>query len=427
MKKFLNLEREENLIIENGIEENQNEKIIKAYSFQHNKKCIQCGSKDIVKNGTYKGKILLTKFNNKKIIMKITKQKYLCNNCKKMFLPKLKFLRRKARISECIKKEISIELSQSLSNTQIARNNFVSPNTVERILKKNKSVGKNQKSKLPKIICVDEFKGVKNYKNKMNFLIVDGEKAKIKDILINRQKITIEKYFLSFKKEARKKVEFFVSDMYDTYINTAKKYFTNSKIIIDRFHTKRLMVNCVRNKRIQIMKKYPKYTYQYRVFRKFKNLLLKRYEQVDINYKKIKYYEMFGSEYDILMYMLSLDKQLQNMYWIYQEFVSIFDTKDTNKFKKFISKDYTNISEEMKQVIKTYRKYEEYIINSLKYPYSNGICEGINNKIKLIKRIAYGFRNFENFKLKIFYVFNFIKDTEDIKRKEEKRIYKIAT
>ena len=136
---------------------------------------------------------------------------------------------------------------------------------------------------------------------------------------------------------------------------------------------------------------------------------------------------MFGSEYDILMYMLSLDKQLQNMYWIYQEFVSIFDTKDTNKFKKFISKDYTNISEEMKQVIKTYRKYEEYIINSLKYPYSNGICEGINNKIKLIKRIAYGFRNFENFKLKIFYVFNFIKDIEDIKRKEEKRIYKIAT
>lgn len=136
MKKFLNLEKEENLTIENEIEENKDEKIIKAYSFQHNKKCIQCGSKDIVKNGTYKGKILLTKFNNKKIIMKITKQKYLCNNCKKMFLPKLKFLRRKARISECIKKEISIELSQSLSNTQIARNNFVSPNTVERILKK---------------------------------------------------------------------------------------------------------------------------------------------------------------------------------------------------------------------------------------------------------------------------------------------------
>ena len=136
---------------------------------------------------------------------------------------------------------------------------------------------------------------------------------------------------------------------------------------------------------------------------------------------------MFNSEYDILMYILSLDNQLENMYWIYQEFVSIFDTKDTNKFKKFISKDYTNVSEEMKQTIRTYRKYEEYIINSLKYPYSNGICEGINNKIKLIKRITYGFRNFENFKLKIFYVFNFIKDTEDIKRKEEKRIYKIAT
>lgn len=211
--------------------------------------------------------------------------------------------------------------------------------------------------------------------------------------------------------------------MYDTYINISKKQLPNAKIIIDRFHTKRLIVNAIRNKRIKIMNTYPKYTYQYRVIKKFRNLLLKKYEKININYQKIKYYEMFNSEYDILMYILKQDKQLEEMYWIYQEFIKAFDEKEIEKTKKIIQKDYTktNITEEMKGVIKTYKKYEEYIINSLKYPYSNGVVEGINTKIKLIKRVGYGYRNFQNFRIRILLIFNLINIEEDKQRKEKRK------
>jgi hypothetical protein len=41
------------------------------------------------------------------------------------------------------------------------------------------------------------------------------------------------------------------------------------------------------------------------------------------------------------------------------------------------------------------------IINRFKTLFSNGPVEGTNNKIKVIKRTAYGFRNFENFRLRI--------------------------
>ncbi|MBU0279295.1 transposase [Gemella sp. zg-570] len=45
----------------------------------------------------------------------------------------------------------------------------------------------------------------------------------------------------------------------------------------------------------------------------------------------------------------------------------------------------------MIKAIKTIKKYEDYMINSLRYNYSNGVLEGINNKIKLIKRVSYGY------------------------------------
>ena len=41
------------------------------------------------------------------------------------------------------------------------------------------------------------------------------------------------------------------------------------------------------------------------------------------------------------------------------------------------------------------------IVNSVIYKYSNGITEGFNNKIKVLKRNAYGYRNFDNFRKRI--------------------------
>ena len=63
------------------------------------------------------------------------------------------------------------------------------------------------------------------------------------------------------------------------------------------------------------------------------------------------------------------------------------------------------IEENLKQVhplfqtvFKTFLKDKEKIVNALQLPYSNAKLEATNNLIKLIKRNAFGFRNFENFK-----------------------------
>ena len=61
-------------------------------------------------------------------------------------------------------------------------------------------------------------------------------------------------------------------------------------------------------------------------------------------------------------------------------------------------------------VFKTFLKDKEKIINALQLLYSNAKLEATNNLIKLIKRNAFGFRNFENFKKRIFIALNIKKE-----------------
>ncbi len=68
----------------------------------------------------------------------------------------------------------------------------------------------------------------------------------------------------------------------------------------------------------------------------------------------------------------------------------------------------------MKTSIKSFKKYLEYIRNSLSYSYSNGPLEGINNKIKVIKRVAFGYRSFLNLRRRIFISCNLINIRETL-------------
>ncbi|WP_425413877.1 transposase [Salinicoccus albus] len=56
----------------------------------------------------------------------------------------------------------------------------------------------------------------------------------------------------------------------------------------------------------------------------------------------------------------------------------------------------------MRRVLRTFKKYNEYITHTLAYPtLTNGPIEGINNSIKTLKGVAFGYRNFVHFRDRI--------------------------
>lgn len=106
-------------------------------------------------------------------------------------------------------------------------------------------------------------------------------------------------------------------------------------------------------------------------------------------------------EIDIVDFLLSKSAVLKACYELYQGMMTAIRLKNAPLLEKLLSTDNTNLSHYMITSIKTTKRYKKYILNMLNCTYTNGIIEGINNKIKVIKRIAFGYRSYVHFRNRI--------------------------
>lgn len=243
---------------------------------------------------------------------------------------------------------------------------------------------------LPKVISFDEFKA-NTTSGKYAFILNDPIHKKVLDILPNRKKEYLLQYFTYCNN--RYSVEFVISDMYEPYLLVAKIMFPKAKYVVDRFHYITYIMDALKNK---------------------KNVSLLRKYNNDINwwtytkrYKNNHMIEML--KHDLREELLSISGELHQAYILKELFF------DAVKYIKYIDaekeiKEWLNTCnesgiEEFKETSKTIENWLLYIVNLfIDERFSNGFTEGLNNKIKVIKRIGYGYRNFEFFRMRIMYI-----------------------
>ena len=121
-------------------------------------------------------------------------------------------------------------------------------------------------------------------------------------------------------------------------------------------------------------------------------------------------FRMHLTNREILDKLLSYSEDLKHHYHLYQLLLFHFQNKETEKFFGLIEDNIKKIHSLFQTVFKTFLKDKEKIVNALQLSYSNAKLEATNNLIKLIKRNAFGFRNFENFKKRIFIALNIKKE-----------------
>jgi len=99
--------------------------------------------------------------------------------------------------------------------------------------------------------------------------------------------------------------------------------------------------------------------------------------------------------------MLAYGHVLRDNYDLYQSLLQAMSMRDFKYLEACLAKPATALaSNYMRTSLKTLRKHLPFI-NSFIYPYTNGRIQGINNKIKVLNRFAYGYRNFTNYKKRI--------------------------
>ena len=161
-------------------------KIFEGYLTYQPDYCYNCGvvfDDDFEKHGFITSNIKLPDVSGYKTILRLHKQRYLCKHCHKAFTLKTNIVDRSCFISKNTKWKIANDLRKKISEKDIALNNNVSSNTVERIMDSyysNKTLYKNY---LPFVLSFDEFKSVKAADGAMSFHLCNGETGQTIDIV----------------------------------------------------------------------------------------------------------------------------------------------------------------------------------------------------------------------------------------------------
>ena len=356
--------------------------------------------KKIEKHGFKKSLIKVTSVSKLTTYLSLNKQRYLCHHCNRTFTCTTNIVNYGCNISNNTKHSIAVDLTKKRSEKDIAIDNNVSPNTVERIIDSYYELdSKVYKNTLPQVLSFDEFKSVKSADGAMSFHICNAKNGKTIDIVEDRRLNNLIKYFSRYSRYSRMNVKYIVIDMYAPYISLIKMMFPNAKIVIDKFHLIQLISRALNKTRIRVMKK-NKDNYN-KLKNYWKNILKSRFELNCSSWKRYKCFKDLTTEQDIVDYLVSLDKEFEETYQIYQDLLYAFQNNNINVLEDSLNTKYNNISDYMITSIKTIKSYVTYIKNTFNTKYHNGYIEGNNNFIKALKRIAFGFRSFTRFKARI--------------------------
>lgn len=358
----------------------------------------------------------------------VYKRRFKCKECEKVFTENNYINGTKKTISLKLEQKILMDLRDyNLSIKYIGEKNNVSDNTVRNILKNNMKNYPEHLRLLPSVISFDEFKA-DTTRGKYAFIVNDLLHKKVLDILPTRKKDDLIQYFTYT--ENRSSVQYVVSDMYEPYLLVTTIMFPKAKYVVDRFHYIRYIMEALDKIRIRLQKDYGYKSKEYNKLKNKRNVTLLRKYSNDINwwveqerYRNGKIIRILPGE--IIKELLEIDEDLKRGYQLKELFLDIVNhgiyDKVESDLKCWIDLCRESKIEEFIEASNTIENWLPYIANSfIDERFSNGYTEGLNNKIKVIKRVGFGYKNFDFFRLRLLYILKNKKSKKMVSSKNKK-------
>jgi transposase len=236
----------------------------------------------------------------------------------------------------------------------------------------------------------------------------------------------VEEYLKTIPKEEREQVKYIVMDLWKPYRTIFKFWFPKAKLIADKFHYTRLINDQFNRIRIKFMNKVKnelenesKYVNRNKL--ELDYYYLKKYWKIIMEYDEHQENKEFYcykfkkkiTKFDVLDRVLNLNTHLAESYYLRNKFLKViktstYDTIETN-LKAWINEVNQSCVNEYDIAIKTMLNWKQEIINSFTiHPktgrtMNNASTEGSNNFCKVIKRVSYGYKDFELMRARILY------------------------
>lgn len=353
--------------------------------------CPECRSRTVICKGTVERVFSSVPIGSKPVKIVLAVQRVLCLACDIIRQVKIGFADPRRSYTRQFER-YALELCRHMTIKDVARHLEVSWDVIKDIQKRNLS-RRFSRPKLKRLrqIAIDEISVGKGHRYLT--IVLDLRTGAVVFVGDGKGAEALEPFWRRLRGSGAK-VEAVAIDMSPAYIRAVSDNLPKATIVFDHFHVIKLFNDKLSKLRRSLYRK-ASADGDKNVIKGIRWLLLKNPENLDES----------RCEPQRLEKALELNKPLSTAYYMKEDLRQLWDQPNRQEAGQFIVnwvfRALTSGIKMLRDFGYTLITHIEGILAYYDYPISTGPLEGTNNKIKTMKRQAYGFRDQEFFKLKI--------------------------
>jgi len=353
--------------------------------------CTGCGSQNVWRHGLVVRRFLTVPMGTKRVELEARIPRLACQDCGRVRQAAVGFAEPRRTYTKSFER-YALELSRHMTIKDVACHLGVCWDVVKEIQKKSLQRRFDKpRLKHVKQIAIDEISTGKGHQYVT--IVLDLQSGAVLHVGPGKGGDALLDFWRRLR-VSRAKIEAVATDMSPAYIDAVTTHLPEAALVFDRFHVIKLYNEKLSDLRRDLHRQLVD-TMQKDVLKGVRWLLLKRPENLDASRR----------EPQRLREALRLNEPLAIAYHLKDELNEIWEQDDQEAAQSLLL-DWIVYAEStgirmLRQFAKTLRFHAFGILAWYDYPISTGPLEGTNNKIKTMKRQAYGFRDQEFFKLKI--------------------------
>jgi len=350
--------------------------------------CPKCATLSLTLYDRRKIKLLDQPVQGKKIVLEVVKHRYFCKQCRRPFTEPIPGVIPGRRTTQRLRTQVYWACENFTDLKRVSRAYRVSPGFIYKAYYEQLSLRQKKNNQYPfsSFIGIDEHAfGRKNNLGKREFvtMVVDHNKQKLFDVTLGKSHAELWSQLES--RPGRENVKLVTLDLSDSYKSFVRGFFPNAQMIADRFHVQRLMNPILHQARMEITgdkRKNPA-----RILLNKNRCNLKPWERTALDQ------------------WLAVNPKINEVYQLKEALGRVYRIRGVKRAEEAFNHLLGEISKSSNKLLLTLRntlkRWREEILNFFRYRLTNARVEGFNNVAKVIKRRAYGFRSFENYKLRL--------------------------
>lgn len=326
----------------------------------------------------------------KRVVLELRVPKLLCRRCHRYFMCPIPGCRPGRQSTEQYRQDVFQLHQGGLTQKHLSRTHGISTSTVERWYQDYVAyrVKELEGRTCPMVLGIDEHFFTR--KHGFATTLVDLKSHRVFDVVLGRDEASLGAYLAHLP--GREQVKVVVMDLSETYRRLIQKYFPNAMIVADRFHVVRWVNH-------QFLRTWGELDPEARKNRGLLSLI--RRHPWNLSQEQKERLEKY------------LREQCPAMAPIYEFKCGLMELllkkhQKRSEAKQLIPQLLWHLEEcrqsplpRFQELAKTLRRWLEPIARMWRFTKSNGITEGLHNKMEMLSRRAFGFRNFQNYRLRV--------------------------